>query len=92
VLVPNAGVIEVGTPVNAGDSSGAFSARALVNPVLTMDPPTNKLLLNDESEATRKPAFNDTSPDEVIIPVKDGDDDGADDAIKLINAVFTIVP
>ena len=27
-------------PVNDGDASGAFSANSLVNPVLTMDPPT----------------------------------------------------
>ena len=61
VLVPNAAVMEVGTPVKSGDARGAFSAKALVNPVFTMDPPINRLPLKDESNATRRRAFKETS-------------------------------
>ena len=48
-------------PVNDGAARGALSAKALVNAVLTIDPPINKLPLNELSEATRRPAFKETS-------------------------------
>jgi hypothetical protein len=83
---------EITTPVNDGAARGAFNAKALVNPVLTMDPPTNKLALKDESDATRRPAFNETSPAETIKPVNDGAARGAFSAKAFVNPVFTIDP
>jgi hypothetical protein len=79
-------------PVKDGAARGAFSPIELVNPVLTMDPPTNKLLLNDESDATARPAFKETSPALTIRPVKDGAARGAFSPRELVNPVFTIEP
>ena len=42
-------------PVKVGFARGAFSASSLVNPVLTNDPPTYRLLLNELSKATEMP-------------------------------------
>ena len=75
-----------------GAARGAFSPRALVNPVLTIDPPTNKLALKDESEATERPAFKETSPALTIKPVKDGAARGAFSPRALVNPVLTIDP
>ena len=48
--------------------------------------------LNDESEATCKPAFKDTSPADTTEPVKDGDARGALRASAELNPVLTIDP
>jgi hypothetical protein len=53
---------EVIRPVNEGAASGALRANALVNPVLTMDPPTNKLLVKETSDNTESLLFMETSP------------------------------
>ena len=79
-------------PVKDGDARGALRARVLVNPVLTIVPPTYKLALKDESEATLRPALRDTSPDDVTMPVKDGDARGAFNANPLVNPGLFIVP
>jgi hypothetical protein len=79
-------------PVNDGDARGAFSASELVNPVFTMEPPTNKLALNELSDATIMPAFNDTSPALTTDPVNDGDARGAFNASELVNPVFIMEP
>ena len=79
-------------PVKDGDARGAFNPRAVVNSVFTIEPPTNKLLLKDESDATRRPAFKDTSPAETTDPVKDGEARGALSASAELNPVFTIEP
>ena len=92
LLVPNTAVVAVGVPVSAGDSRGALRASVLVNPVFTIEPPTNKLALNDESEATRRPALNDTSPVLTTEPVKDGAASGALRASAALNPVLTIAP
>ena len=91
-MVPNAAVIEVGTPVKSGEARGAFSASALVNPALTIEPPTNKLPLNELSEATERPAFKETSPAEMTTPVNDGAARGALSPRAELNPVFTIDP
>ena len=62
VLVPATAVGAIGVPVKEGDSRGALRASAELNPVLTIDPPMNKLALKDESDATRRPALKETSP------------------------------
>ena len=49
-------------PVKDGEARGALSANALVNAVLFMAPPTNKLPLNELSEATLRRELKDTSP------------------------------
>jgi len=92
VLVPNTAVGALGVPVNAGDSRGAFSPRALVNPVFTMEPPINKLLLKDESKATERRVFNETSPALTTTPVNDGDARGAFSPRAELNPVLTIEP
>ena len=79
-------------PVKDGDASGAFKPRAELNPVLTMDPPTNRLALKDESDATRKPALRDTSPALTTAPVKDGDASGAFKPRAELNPVLTMDP
>jgi len=79
-------------PVKDGAARGALSPRALVNPVFTIDPPTNKLALKDESEATERPAFKETSPALTIKPVNDGDARGAFNPRAELNPVFTIEP
>ena len=91
-MVPNVAVGALGVPVNAGDSRGAFSPRALVNPVLTIDPPTNKLALKDESKATDRRVFKETSPALTIRPVNDGDARGAFSPRAELNPVLTIEP
>ena len=50
------------------------------------------LALKDESEATLRPAFKDTSPALWIKPVKDGDASGALRASAELNPVFTMDP
>ena len=50
------------------------------------------LALKDESEATLKPAFKDTSPILTTEPVNDGDASGALRASSLVNPVLTIDP
>jgi hypothetical protein len=92
VLVPNTAVGALGVPVNAGDSRGAFKPRAELNPVLTIDPPTNKLALKDESKATERPAFKETSPALTTTPVKDGAARGAFKPRAELNPVLTIEP
>ena len=92
LLVPDAAVVAVGVPVKAGDSRGAFKFKELVNPVLFILPLINKLPLKDESEATVRLAFKDTSPTDVTVPVKDGAVRGALRAMSALNPVLFIVP
>ena len=91
-MVPKVAVGAIGVPVKEGDSRGALRASAELNPVLTMDPPINRLALKDESDATRNLAFMETSPAEIIEPVKDGDASGAFKPRLLVNPVLTIDP
>ena len=79
-------------PLKDGDADGATKANMLVNSALTMDPPINRLALKDESDATRNPAFKDTSPALTTEPVKDGDASGALRASAELNPVFTMDP
>lgn len=53
-------------PVKEGEARGAFSARALVNPVLTIDPPTYKLPLKELSDTMLAPELT-TNPAEFIV-------------------------
>ena len=92
MLVPRLAVGARGTPVKDGEARGALSAKALVNAVLTIEPPTNKLALKDESKATERPAFNETSPAEITDPVKEGEARGAFSPRELVNPVLTIEP
>jgi hypothetical protein len=62
--------------VKEGDARGAFKLRELVNPVLTMDPPTNKLPLKEASALDTKK-----------VPVKDGDALGAFNPIEFVIVV-----
>ena len=80
------------TPVKDGAARGALSAKALVNSVFTIDPPTKRLALKDESDATERRAFIETSPALTTDPVKDGDARGALSANSLVNPVLTIDP
>ena len=50
------------------------------------------LALKDESEATLKPAFKDTSPILTTEPVKDGDASGAFSANVFVNPALIIEP
>ena len=59
-----------------GEARGALSPRELVNPVLTIDPPTNKLPLNEASALDTKK-----------VPVKDGDALGAFNPIEFVIVV-----
>ena len=59
-------------PANEGATRGALAVNKLVNPVLTMDPPINRLALKDESDATDNLLFIETSPAEIIVPVNEG--------------------
>jgi hypothetical protein len=79
-------------PVNDGAARGAFNPRAELNPVLTMDPPTYNPPLKEESEATERPAFMETSPALTIKPVNDGAARGAFSPRALVNPAFTIDP
>ena len=79
-------------PVKDGEARGAFSPRAELNPVLTIDPPTNKLALKEESDATERLAFNETSPALTTTPVNDGEARGAFKPRALVNPVLTIDP
>ena len=71
-------------PVNDGDARGALSAIELVNSVFITEPPTNKLELKDESEATDNLVFMDTSPVVITVPVNDGDASGAFEDKELV--------
>ena len=48
-------------PVNVGDAKGALSAIKFVRPEFIIEPPTNKLALNELSRATDNVAFSDMS-------------------------------
>ena len=50
------------------------------------------LALKDESDATRNPAFMDTSPADTTEPVNDGDASGALRASAELNPVLFIAP
>ena len=63
--------VEITVPVNEGAARGALAANELVNPVLTMDPPTNKLELKEESKATDSLLFMLTSDLTVNLLFKD---------------------
>ena len=63
---------ETTMPANEGATRGALAVNKLVNPVLTMDPPINRLALKDESDATDNLLFIETSPAEIIVPVNEG--------------------
>ena len=79
-------------PVKDGDARGALRARAELNPVLFMAPPTYRLAFIDTSDATCKPAFKDTSPADTTEPVNDGDARGALSASAELNPVLFIAP
>ena len=64
------------TPVNEGEARGALSPRALVNPVLTIEPFTYRLPLNEASALDTKK-----------VPVKDGDALGAFNPIEFVMVV-----
>ena len=76
--------VDTKMPVNDGDARGAFSAIALVNPVLITEPPINKLELNELSAATDNLVLSETSPTDIIVPVNDGDARGAFEDKELV--------
>ena len=55
-------------PVNVGLARLALRANELVNPVLFMAPPTNKLLVKETSDKTDNLLFIETSPEETTVP------------------------
>ena len=61
VFVATSAVGALGTPVKVGPARFALRDNKLVNPVLTMDPPTNKLLEKDTSDDTDNLLFIETS-------------------------------
>jgi len=64
----------------------------IILPFTTIDPPIYNPPLNDESDATERPAFKETSPALTTDPVKDGDARGAFNPRALVNPVLTIDP
>ena len=64
----------------------------MVNPVLTIDPPTNKLLVKETSDKTDNFEFIETSPADLTKPVNEGAARGALRANALVNPVLTIDP
>ena len=78
--------------MNDGAARGALRSSAELNPVLTIDPFTNRLALNELSEATLRPALRDTSPALITEPVNDGAARGALRSSAELNPVLTIEP
>ena len=84
---------ETTVPVNEGAARGALRANELVNAELTIDPPTNKLPLKEESDPpTDNFEFIETSPAETILPVNEGAARGALAFKDASNNVLTIFP